>query len=206
MDKIIDFGYVFSAPTDTGIYGWTFFAVTTVGMIVANFFYFYGKYRFKNNLLTYTLINRASRNAAIVFTLGFVFFLCRFAKLQPFNARLFLDITVIALIYFIVRGVGYMSRTYPKAKAEWQARQGRDFKKTEARPATTAVPSVAGIKGVTKVGKPVTSGTLATSSADAGGEETVESLPAASQVEVPLMRQGLSERGQKRRERKRSRR
>src|SRR5215212_1582744 len=135
----IDFGYVFSTPDEIfGPYSTVYFIVFAIGTVIANYFYFYGKYRFKNNLLRYTIINRASRNAAIAFSLGFVFFLCRIVKLQPFNARLFLDLALVLLIFYIVRGIGYMLRTYPKAKVEWQAQRERLVRRTEPRAATTS--------------------------------------------------------------------
>ncbi len=201
-----DFGYVFSAPDEIfGPYSTIYFIVAAVGALVANYLYFSGKYRFKNNLLTYTLVNRASRNAAIVFTLGFVFFLCRIAKLQPFNSRLFLDITLVMLVYFVVRGIGYITRTYPKAKAEWQNRQEREGRKVETRPTSAA--AVATIRPASKPAKTKTLATdmLATSSADAGGDENVDKLPAAL-PQTAIARQTISERGQKRRERKRNKR
>ncbi len=192
-----DFGYVFSTPDEIwGPYSTAYFIVFTLGTLVANFFYFYGKYWFKNNLLTYTLVNRASRNGAIAFSLGFAFFLSRIAKLQPFNARLFLDVALILLVYFVVRGVGYMLQKYPNAKAEWQAHKERNARKSELRAAAPAP--------VAKVAKAVTTGVLASGSGDAGGEETLEETQAAR--EAREFRAGLSERGQKRRERKRNKR
>ena len=187
-----DLGYIFDSPTDIGTYGWIYFGVATVGMLIANFFYFYGKYRFKSNLLTYTVINRASRSMAIVFTLGFLFMLSRFVMLPPFNSRVFLYATLILFIYYVVRGIGYLLRTYPKAKAEWQNRKDR-----ENKTATKAAPAVR------PATKPIATSTLATSSADAGGDENIEKLPEQG---TPVVRQGLSERGLKRRERKRNRR
>src|SRR5215218_10063367 len=103
-----DFGYVFSTPDETfGFYSTIFFIVFTLGTIISNLVFFWLKYRFKGNLLTYTLVNRASRNASIAFSLGFFFFLCRIAKLQPFNARLFLDISLLLLVFYVIRGILY---------------------------------------------------------------------------------------------------
>jgi hypothetical protein len=192
-----DFGYVFSTPDVVfGPYSLAYFIVFAVGTIVANFFYFYGKYWFKENLLTYTLVNRASRNAAIAFSLGFFFFLCRIALLQPFNARIFLDVALVLLVYYVVRGVGYMLRTYPKAKAEWQAQKERRVKKAE--------PKVAAPIPAAKVTKTVTTASVAAGSGDGGGSDSAEED--AQVVKTTAVRTGLSERGQKRRERKRNKR
>ncbi len=194
-----EIGYVFSTPTDIfGPYSTAYFIVFTIGAVISNFFYFYGKYWFKENLLTYTLVNRASRGAAIAFSLGFVFFLCRIARLQPFNARLFLDIALILLVYFTIRGLNYMLRSYSKAKAEWEAQRTRSTKKARVEAPAVVAPSV-------KLTKPVATGRLATASGsgDAGGDEDLEEATAATKTERTV---GLSERGQKRRERKRNRR
>jgi hypothetical protein len=186
-----DFKYVFSAPDEVfGPYSTIYFIVVIIGTLLANFFYFYGKYRFKENLLTYTLINRASRNAALVFSLGFFFFLCRIALLQPFNARLFLDITVVLLVYFIVRGIGYLSRTFPRAKAEWKTLQERNARKAKPEATPASIPSA-------KVARPV----AASDGSDETGDDKEEDDSAPAKV-----RTGLSERGQKRRERKRNKR
>lgn len=193
-----DFGYVFSTPDVVfGPYSLAYFIVFTLGTIVANFFYFYGKYWFKENLLTYTLINRASRNAAIAFSLGFFFFLCRIALLQPFNARIFLDVALVLLVYFVVRGVGYMLRTYPKAKAEWQTQKERRVKKAEPKAAAAPIPAA-------KITKTVTTASVAAGSGDAGGSDSEEED--SQVVKTSTLRTGLSERGQKRRERKRNKR
>lgn len=198
-----DFGYIFSTPDDIwGPYSTIFFIVFTLGTIISNFVFFYFKYRLKDNLLVYTLVNRASRNASIAFSLGFFFFLSRIAKLQPFNARLFLDLSLLLLVYFVIRGIIYMIRTFPKAKAEWQAQQARQVRKSEPRPAVTAS---APIRPATPAKVATTAGTVRSNSAEAGTP-----VPAATSASVANaaaeMRQGLSERGQKRRERKRSKR
>lgn len=205
MDRLFRFEYIFSTPDEIfGPYSTVYFIVFALGTIVANFFYFYGKYRFKDNLLTYTLINRASRNASIAFSLGFVFFLCRIVRLQPFNARIFLDVALILLLYYIVRGIGYMLRTYPKAKAEWQARKERLAPRREKK--EEPKPAPAPVRPATPA-KVTTTGTLASGSGDAGGDEDDIEPGTAVPPEMPkVSRQGLSERGQKRRERKRSKR
>jgi hypothetical protein len=208
-----DFGYVFStADYVWGFYSTIFFIVFLIGAIISNLVFFVFKYRFKNNLLTYTLVNRASRNAAIAFSLGVFFFLSRIALLQPFNARIFLDISALLLLYYIIRGIIYMFRTYPKAKAEWQARQARENRKNEPRAAATTAPvrpaapaKANGATTTTTAATPVkaapakvatTAGTVA--AADTGASGVISPASEA--------RQGLSERGQKRRERKRSKR
>lgn len=205
-----DFGYVFStADYVWGPYSTAFFIVFLIGAIISNLVFFVFKYRFKSNLLTYTLVNRASRNAAIAFSLGVFFFLSRIALLQPFNARVFLDLSALLLLYYIIRGVLYMFRTYPKAKAEWQARLARENRKSEPRAAAATAaapirPAKANGTTTTTAAAPVkaapakvatTAGTVAT---DTGAANVISP---ASEV-----RQGLSERGQKRRERKRSKR
>ncbi len=204
MNNPFDFGYVFSTPVDFGPYALTFFLISIIGTAVANFMFFSGKYRFKNNLLTYTLVNRASRAAAIGFTLAFVFFLCRIARLQPFNARLFLDIALVLLIVYAVRGIGYMLRTYPKAKAEWLGRR----EKLQPRGAAAIKPASASVQvakaAPAKAIATAATGSLATSSADAGGDDSTAESRAAAQVAAA--RRELSERGQKRRERKRNKR
>lgn len=187
----LDWNYAFNSPDGNSLFGpfsIAFFAVFTIGFLISNFFYFYGKYRFKTNRLTYTIVNRASRNAAIAFTLGFVFFLCRLSQLPPFSARIFLDIALLMLIYYVVRGVLYMLRTYPKAKAEWETLQQRSRRRTEVE--TPEPIKVAPVKGTV-----ATTGAIASGSADAGSEETVIR---------PATPRGLSPRGQKRRERKRN--
>ncbi|HEX2913555.1 MAG TPA: hypothetical protein VH186_22315 [Chloroflexia bacterium] len=190
------FDYVFNVPDYVwGFYSTIYFIVFLIGTLVFNFIYFYGKYRFKDNLLTYTLINRASRNASIAFSLGFFFFLCRIVKLQPFAARIFLDAALVLLLYYVIRGIGYMFRTYPKAKAEWEAQKERTQRKAEPRIRPAAPAGT--------VAKTVPTGALASSSADAGGDEAISATQDAKQVQV---RQGLSERGMKRRERKRNKR
>ncbi len=197
-----DFGYVFSTPDDIfGPYSTVYFVVFTIGMVIANYFYFYGKYRFKNNLLRYTFINRASRNAAIAFSLGFFFFLCRIAKLQPFNARLFLDLALLLLVFYIVRGIGYLMRTYPKAKVEWQSQRERLVRRNEPRATTTST-----IRPATQTSRP-TRVTRTGVLAGGDGIQAVTSTPVTSNEIQPAMRQPvLSERGLKRRERKRSKR
>lgn len=220
LRKIFDLGHIFSTPNDIfGPYFTAFFIIVTIGALVSNFVYFYGKYRFKNNLLTYTLLNRGSRNAAIAFSLGFFFALSRIARLQPFNARVFLYISVILLIYYTVRGIGYMIRTYPKAKAEWQNQQERSSKKVEPRSSVTAAirpatAAPAAAKPKVVLSKAVPAGSLAGGSGDAGGEDVADD--AASQVQeenLPIRvvprattTTGSSERALKRRERKRSKR
>ena len=206
-----DFSYVFStADYVWGPYSTAFFIVFLIGAIISNLVFFVFKYRFKNNLLTYTLVNRASRNAAIAFSLGVFFFLSRIALLQPFNARVFLDIAALLLVYYIIRGILYMFRTYPKAKAEWQARQARETRRSEPRAAAAAA---APIRPAAK-----TNGTAAAPAATpvkaapakvatTAGTVTTADTSAASVISpASEARQGLSERGQKRRERKRSRR
>jgi hypothetical protein len=194
-----DFSYVFStADYVWGPYSTVFFIVFTLGTIISNFIFFYFKYRFKNNLLAYTLINRASRNAAIAFSLGFFFFLSRIAQLQPFNARLFLDVALLLLVYYIIRGILYMLKTFPKAKAEWKARQARETRKSEPRAAAVSAPI-----------RPATPTKVATAATTAGSVSNGSSESAVSTAGSPTaaeLRQGLSERGQKRRERKRSKR
>lgn len=215
----LDFGYVFStADYVWGPYSTAFFIVFLVGAIVSNLVFFIFKYRFKDNLLTYTLVNRVSRNAAIAFSLGVFFFLSRIALLQPFNARVFLDLSLLLLAYFIVRGILYMFRTYPKAKAEWQARQARDTRKSEPRPAAAT-----GVKTASAPIRPATpvktNGTAATATATPVKTAPVKVATTAASVATAAdtgtttvspstaeARQGLSERGQKRRERKRSKR
>lgn len=200
-----DFGYVFSTPDEVwGYYSTIFFIVFTLGTIISNFVFFYFKYRFKSNLLTYTLVNRASRNASIAFSLGFFFFLSRIAKLQPFNARLFLDISLLLLVYFIIRGIMYMFRTYPKAKAEWQAHQARQTRRTEPRATAAAIAPIRPATP-TKVATATTSSKVVTTVASVGSRsgETVTTTVASPAADL---RQGLSERGQKRRERKRNKR
>lgn len=189
----LDFNYAFTSPSTDSLFGpfsIAYFVVFIIGTIISNYFYFFGKYRFKSNLLTYTMVNRASRNAAIAFTLGFVFFLCRLAQLPPFSARIFLDVTIVLLVYYVIRGIIWRSRSYPKAKAEWEAVQNRNRR----REGDVAAPAPAKVAAVRET-VPATNA-VAASAADAGSEEGVI-RPA-----VPT-RQGLSERGQKRRERKR---
>ncbi len=199
-----DFGYVFSTPDEVwGYYSTIFFIVFALGTIISNFVFFYFKYRFRSNLLTYTLVNRASRNASIAFSLGFFFFLSRIAKLQPFNARLFLDISLLLLVYFIIRGIIYMFRTYPKAKAEWQAHQARQTRRTEPRATAAAAPIRPATP--TRVATATTSSKVVTTAASVGSRsgETATTTVASPATDL---RQGLSERGQKRRERKRNKR
>lgn len=205
-----DVNYVFNAPApdDIGPYAAAFLVIFLLGTIISNFMYFYGKYRFKDNLLTYTLINRASRNGAIAFSLGFAFFLCRLVRLPPFNARLFLDIALILLIFYIVRGIGYMIRTYPQAKAEWE-----NTKNPTSKTGRTGSLLIKPATNSPKITKPVSTISLTKgAAADAGGETRVPELNAGTSINVPTAttvvteRQGLSERGLKRRERKRSKR
>jgi hypothetical protein len=138
MNNPLDFNYIFTAPREFGPYALTFFIVCTIGAIVCNFVYFWGKYRFKDNLLTYTMINRASRNGAIAFTLGFLFCLSRVVQLQPFNVRLFMDIALILLAFFVLRGILWLSRNYKKAKEEWN--NIRAARSTEKK--ATAAPAI----------------------------------------------------------------
>lgn len=208
----LDAGYLFSTPTSAFGENWdiyfpwalVFFIVFIIGAIIANVVYFYGKYRFfRNNRLTYTMVNRASRNAAIAFSLGVFFFLCRIANLQPFNARFWLYLSVALLIYYVFRGVVWRAREYPKAKAAWQEIQLRQQRKKGLEPAVAAPPAAkpAAIAKPATTAKPVpTTGTLASGSGDAGGEEKIEIPPAQRSAETP---RGLSQRGQKRREKKR---
>jgi hypothetical protein len=203
-----DFGYVFSTPDDVwGPYSTIFFIVFTLGAIISNSVFFHFKYRFKSNLLLYTLVNRASRNASIAFSLGFFFFLSRIALLQPFNARLFLDLSLLLLAYYIIRGIIYMIRTFPKARAEWQAQQARQIRKTEPRVTGTAVAAApsAPIRPASpaKAKVATTAGAVRSSAAEANTPIPATTTGASAQAEI---RQGLSERGQKRRERKRSKR
>jgi methionine-rich copper-binding protein CopC len=198
----LDAGYLLTTPTSAFGDNWNIyfpwaligFVVFIIGAIIANFFYFYAKYRFRNNRLTYTIVNRASRNAAIAFSLGVFFYLCRIGNLQPFNARLWLYLASLLLVYYIIRGVIWRARVYPKAKAEWlEILQRQRRKAPEVAPVAPA--------------KAVPAATTL-SSADAGGEDRVKS-PATPDgarpggVETP---RGLSQRGQKRREKKRDRR
>ena len=211
----LDFGYVFStADYVWGPYSTIFFIVFLIGAIVSNFVFFYFKYRFKNNLLTYTLVNRASRNAAIAFSLGVFFFLSRIALLQPFNARLFLDLSLVLLAFYIVRGILYMLRTYPKAKAEWQARQARENRRGEPRTAAASAPirPATPAKGSGAATATATATTVKTAPAkvsttaaavSSGADTTTTTV---SRAAADAARQTLSERGQKRRERKRSKR
>lgn len=211
----LDFSYVFSTPDNVwGPYSTIFFIVFLIGAIASNFVFFYFKYRFKNNLLTYTLVNRASRNAAIAFSLGVFFFLSRIALLQPFNARLFLDLSLLLLVYFIVRGIIYMVRTYPKAKAEWQARQARETRRGEPRAAAASAPirPATPVKGNNGTAAGATAAPVKTTPAKASttaatvatGADTATTTVSSAAAEAA--RQTLSERGQKRRERKRSKR
>jgi methionine-rich copper-binding protein CopC len=204
----LDAGYLFSTPNTAFGTNWeiyfpwavVYFIVFLIGAIAVNFVYFYGKYRFKDNRLTYTMLNRASRNAAIAFSLGVFFFLCRMGNLQPFNARIWLYLTVVLLVFYSVRGVMWRMKFYPQAKAQWLDYQQRHRKKT-SEPAN--VPS-------TKVpAKNTPTGTLASGSGDAGGEEKIDTDTlgeGATERAIPETPRGLSQRGQKRREKKRDRR
>lgn len=213
----LDAGYQFSTPTDPigrdwNIYfplGLVYGLVFLIGAIISNYFYFVGKYRFRANRLTYTMINRASRTGAIIFSLGVFFFLCRLGNLQPFNARFWLYLSVVLLVIFAVRGVIWRLNTYPKAKAEWEETQARQRRKAPVEP--PLVP-VAPVKVVAKTApaKVISSN----NSADAGGVEELDTSAvreAASSSETTrsaasAAARGLSQRGQKRREKKRERR
>jgi hypothetical protein len=207
-----DFGYVFStADYVWGPYSTIFFIVFLIGAIISNLVFFVFKYRFKNNLLTYTLVNRASRNAAIAFSLGVFFFLSRIALLQPFNARVFLDLSALLLLYYIIRGIIYMFRTYPKAKAEWQARQARENRKNEPRTAAAAAAPARPVASTKANGAATTTAAATPVKAAPAKVATTAGTVAAADTNVispasEAARQGLSERGQKRRERKRSKR
>jgi methionine-rich copper-binding protein CopC len=215
----IDLGYIFSVPSSpftTNFYGYNypplsiiFFIVVSLGTIVGNFFYFYGKYFFKKNLLTYTMINRSSAAVAITSTLGFFFFLCRFPRLQPFDSRFFLYVVVVIGVVFFFRGIGWLLRTYPKARAEWREVQARERRKIEKeedarrekaeraeRRQATAVPPAAKV--------------TPSSSADGDdgdddeaheGDGEAKELPAGTAIS-----RGFSTRGEKRRAKKRAKR
>ncbi|MEI6043339.1 MAG: copper resistance CopC family protein [Chloroflexota bacterium] len=205
----LDVSYQFSTPTspfgnDWGIYfplALVYSILFLIGAIGSNFVYFYGKYRFKENRLTYTMLNRASRNAAIVFSLGVFFFLCRLGNLQPFNARIWLYLTIVLLIFYTVRGVTWRMKAYPLAKTQWLEYQQKHRKKNPE-------PVIANASPAKVAAKSGSIGTLSSGSADAGGEEklgntTLNEGVAARPTETP---RGLSARGQKRREKKRDKR
>lgn len=192
MEKLFSLDYIFTAPKEFGPYAITYFVIFTLGTIVANFVFFSGKYRFKDNLLTYTLVNRASRAGAIAFTLGFIFCLSRVAQLPPFNARLFMDVAAALLVFFIVRGIIYLVRTYPKAKAEWAEVQAAHAPKKEKSEAAAISPAR----------KPVAAASLAGAGAAADGGSEATST-ADDEDDASLSRQELSRRAQNRRERKR---
>jgi hypothetical protein len=130
--------------------------------------------------------------------------------LQPFNARVFLDLSALLLLYFIIRGIIYMFRTYPKARAEWQARQARENRKNEPRAAAAAAP----IRPATsaKANVAATTTTAATTPVKAAQAKVATTAGTVATAETNVIspatevRQGLSERGQKRRDRKRSKR
>ena len=214
----LDAGYQFSTATDPLGRNWDIYfplalvygIVFLIGAIIANFFYFVGKYRFRANRLNYTMINRTSRNAAIVFSLGVFFFLCRLGNLQPFNARFWLYITVVLLVIFAVRGIIWRLNTYPKAKVEWDELQTK-----QRRKAPIVEPPLAPVAVVKAVAKTVPAKAISSSSADAGGEDELDTSAvreAASSSETARAAasasaaRGLSQRGQKRREKKRERR
>jgi methionine-rich copper-binding protein CopC len=221
----IDLGYIFSTPTDAFTNTWyghnypplsiIFFILAVLGTLVGNFFFFYGKYFFKKNLVTYTMINRSSRAIAIASTLGFLFFLCRFGQLQPFNARFFLYVVVILTIVYLFRGIGWFLRTFPKARAEWGEMQARERRKVEKEEearrekAARAERKQATIAPAVSLRKESAVSLRKNESADAGeeaddaddGEEGDEkSLPAGTAIST----RGLSNRGEKRRARKRT--
>ncbi len=207
----LDAGYQFSTPTD--VFGRDYntypplaplyFVVFLIGAIISNFIYFVGKYRYRNNRLTYTMVNRASRNAAIAFSLGVFFFLCRLGNLQPFNARIWLYITVILLLFYVIRGFIWRTRVYPQAKAEWQELQTR-----QRRRAPEAVAPVIPVAKPTTAKVVSTSTRVGSGSSDAGGE-TLSDAEAVREATIPpagTSPRGVSQRGQKRREKKRDRR
>ena len=143
--SVFDVGYLFTTPSSAFTSDWKgysypplgtiYFFIALLGTVVSNFFYFYGRYQFfSKNRLVFTVVSQASKNLAILTSLAFVFFLCRIAILQPFNARVFLYAITIYFFFFIVRGIIYMSRTFPKARAEWEAVQLKNKPKKVATP------------------------------------------------------------------------
>ncbi len=199
MNNPLDFNYAFSSPSGGDLWGpfsIVYFVVVTIGFLVSNYFYYFGKYRYSSNRLSFTIVNRASRNAAIVFSLGFVFFICRLVQLPPFSARIFLDITVILAAYFIIRAISYYFRTYPKARAEWTQLQLRNHRKNDV---VATAPVAAPTKAAPLKAAVANSATLVNSSADAGSEESMVIQPA-----TPGALRVRSVRGEKRRERKRN--
>jgi methionine-rich copper-binding protein CopC len=187
--SVFDLGYLFTTPSSAFTSDWKgynypplgtiYFFIALLGTIVANFFYFYGRYQFfSKNRLVFTIVSQASKNLAIITSLAFVFFLCRIAVLQPFNARVFLYAIAIYFLFLIVRGAIYMSRKFPKARAEWEALQLKN------KPKKVATPVVA----------------TSSASADAGSSNSPEGEDkAADGSEKP---RGLSKRGEKRRAKK----
>jgi methionine-rich copper-binding protein CopC len=191
----LDLGYLFSTPSSAFTSDWKgysypplatiFFFLALAGTVVGNLIFFYGRYQFfSNNRLTFTVVTKASRNLAIISSIGFAFFLCRIANLQPFNARVFLYAVSLYSLFLLVRGLIYMTRTYPKAKAEWRALQEKNRPRKTAAPVVTASP--------------------ASVSADAGDEDDAQKREEArAAIGSP---RGLSSRGEKRRAKKRDRR
>jgi|GEM_PF-1770170 len=190
-----ELGYIFSAPNTAFTSDWkgytypplatTYFFIALLGTIVGAFFYLYGRYRFfSNNRLIFTVVGRASRNLAIISGLGFLFFLCRIGNLQPLNARVLLYGVAVFAIVQLVRGLGYMLRTYPKARAEWQNLQDKSRSKRE--------------KGIAPVvPAPIK---VSADAGDEGDEEKQEAVRAA----LDNSQRGLSKRGEKRRARKKN--
>jgi uncharacterized iron-regulated membrane protein len=214
MNNPLEFNYIFTAPREFGPYALTYFAVFTVGAIVSNLMYFWGKYRFKDNLLTYTMVNRASRNGAIAFTLGFLFCLSRVVQLQPFNVRLFMDIALVLLAFFVLRGILWLSRNYKKAKEEWnniRAVRSTEKKATATAPAISpalvrAKPQVATATAGATTGS--SRGVRLDKDADDDGDDeddndTSDSTIAPATPGRPLTPGEVSRRSMNRRERKR---
>jgi methionine-rich copper-binding protein CopC len=213
----IDLGYIFSTPTTpftTNWYGYNYlplsviyFLVAILGTIAGNFFFFYGKYFFKRNLLTYTLVNRSSRAIAIASSLGLFFFLCRFPKLQPFDARFFLYVPVVLAIVYFFRGIGWSLRSYPKARAEWREHQARERRKVEKEEEARREKAERAERRQATPIVPAKVATTSTSSADGdaeddgeGGDADGKELPAGTAIA-----RGSSTRGEKRRAKKRAR-
>ena len=197
----LDWSYLFSAPKDTDVlrlWSTIFLVLALVAALVSGFLFFRGKYRYENNLLRYTLVNRASRAVFILSVLGLLAFAARALGIPGFDIRLWLwAVTVLAVVQ-LVRGGLYMTRTYPKAREEWSEFQGREASRrrvAQTTPIVSAKP-VATANPLPKATNSLTPSTV-------GAATTADATTTENVVDSLNPTRGTSRRGDKRRARKR---
>ncbi len=119
-----------TAPTPDQVFdpsGVAFLIVFGVGFLVSLVLYNNGANRFVAHGLKRRLIQRAAGLAMLVFGIGLFFFAIRMLQINPFTfgTRLWLWLSVLMLVGFVVAVLIYLQKNYARDLREYDARRVR---------------------------------------------------------------------------------